>query len=287
MNHPGSPFWVPSAALQRHLNRTATGDPENDWLSHVRAKHLPAALARTLVIGCGEGFIERALLRREGVAAITAVDTNVSAVERARRHADRVGMSAITYGTLDLDTGALPRGPWDAVIVHDLLHHVEKPEAVFAAIHDALAPTGRLTFVEYVGPNRFQYSDEHMELVRRYFRLLPDRLRKDPGSGRILWRRERIDPERLARTDPFEAAASADILPLARRMFTAEAEYSGGGGLLHPLLSGLASNFGQALAEEERLLRVLCDAEAHLSRSGLLADDFAIFVGRRGNAGSE
>ncbi len=33
MTHLGSPFWVPSRALQAHLNRTATGRPDDDWLS--------------------------------------------------------------------------------------------------------------------------------------------------------------------------------------------------------------------------------------------------------------
>ena len=54
--HAGSPFWVPSAALQAHLNRTATGRADCDWLSHVRAAHLPARVGRTLVLGCGNGF---------------------------------------------------------------------------------------------------------------------------------------------------------------------------------------------------------------------------------------
>lgn len=284
MSHPGSPFWVPSAVLQRHLNRTATGDPENDWLTHVRAKHLPREISRTLVVGCGDGFIERALARMVGVGAILGVDSDVAAVGRARRQAERRGMRRISYAVLDPDAEALPAGPWDAIIVHDVLHHVARLEETFARVHKTLSPRGQLIFVEYVGPDRFQYSDERMELIQRYFRLVPERLRKDPDTGRIPWRRERIDAVLLAREQPFEAAQSLEILPLARKSFAAEAEYPGGGGLIHPLLSGLARNFGQAPAEEERLLQVLCDAEAHLSREGLLPNDFAVFVGRRRKA---
>ncbi len=281
MIHPGSPFWVPSSALQRHLNRTATGHPDFDWLSYVRAVHLPAALGRTLVIGCGNGFLERALARKEGVGAILATDVAADEVERARLHAERLGLSSISYTVFDVGSEPLPPGSWDAIFASDVLHHLLPLEDLFARAHAALSPRGCFVFAEYTGPARFQYSDERMELVQRYFRLLPDRLRRDPSTGRTLWRRERIDADRLARERPAEAARSEDLLPLARRVFAAEAELSGGGGLLHPLLGGLAIDFREAASDEERLLQVLCAAEEHLASTGLAAPAFSIFVGRR------
>jgi len=281
LSHPGSPFWLPSGVLQRHVNRCATGDPSVDWLSHVRSRHLPAELPRVLVVGCGEGFIERSLARMDGVGAITAVDADPATVERARRDARRRGLAAVSHAPLDPNTSPLPEGPWDAVIVHDTLHHVGRLEEFYGRIHDVLSARGRFVFVEYVGPNRFQYPGQSTELVQRYFRLLPQRLRSNADSGEALWRREPVDAALLARERPFEAARSEDLLPLARKSFVAEAEYSGGGGLLHPLLSGLEHNFGRAPAEEERLLEVLCAAESRLETEGLLPNDFAVFVGRR------
>ena len=281
MTHPGSPFWVSSPALQRHLNRTATGHPEIDWLSYVRALHLPASLGRTLVIGCGSGDLERGLAGKHGVGTILAVDADPTAVECARREARRSGLANISYGVFDPERDPLPDGPWDAVIASDVLHHVLALEDLLTRVHAALSPAGRFVFAEYVGPNRFQYSEESLELAQRYFRLLPERLRREPSTGRTLWRPERVDPARLERERPAEAARSETILPFARQAFFPEAEYSGGGGLLHPVLSGVAQNFREAATKEERLLEVLCAAEAHLSASGLLEDSFRIFVGRK------
>ena len=197
MTHPGSPFWVLSPALQRHLNRTATGHADIDWLSYVRALHLPASLGRALVIGCGNGDVERALARKDGVRAILAVDADPPAVERARRQAERAGLTSISHAVFDPERDPLPDGPWDAVIASDVLHHVLALEGLLARVHAALAPGGRFVFIEYVGPNRFQYPQERLELAQRYFRLLPDRLRREPATGRTLWRWERVDPLRL------------------------------------------------------------------------------------------
>jgi SAM-dependent methyltransferase len=166
-------------------------------------------------------------------------------------------------------------------VAHDLLHHVPEPGPLLRAIRDALAPEGRFVFYEYTGPTRFQHGDVAMELVERYFRVLPDRTRTEPGTGRILWRPERIDAARLERESPHEAAASETLLPLARRLFGVDAELSGGGGLLHPLLSGLESNFRPGSAEDERVLEVLCAAEEHAASLRTVPPLFTIFVGRR------
>ncbi len=280
MSCPGAPFWVPSAALQRHVNRAASGDPGVDWLSHVRSRNLAAELRRTLVVGCGEGFLERALARMPGVGEITAADADAGTVERARRHARRLGLSAVSHLTLDPDAQEIPEGPWDAVLVHNVLHHAARPDDLLRRLHAALAPRGKFVCLEYVGPNRFQYPEDRMDIVRRYFRLLPERLRRDPDSGRVAWRRERPDAAALARARPHEAARSEELPALVRRWFAEEASYSGAGGLLHPLLAGLEHNFGADRAHDERVLDVLCAAEAHLTAAGRVADDFAIFVGR-------
>jgi SAM-dependent methyltransferase len=278
---PAAPFWVPSAALQRHVNRTVSGNPEIDWLTHLRATHLAAELPRILIVGCGEGYLERTLSLRAGAGAILAVDADASAVERARRRARRRGFTRVTHAVFDPDAQPLPDGPWDALFVHYALHHAVRPEALLQACHDALAPKGRFVLLDYVGPDRFQYPENRMAVVRRYFRLLPERLRRDAESGRATWRRDRPDAAELARALPHEAARSAELGGLARRAFAEEAFFPGGGGLLHPLLSGLEGNFGRDPADDERVLGVLGDAEAHLTASGLVPDDFALFVGRR------
>ena len=281
MTHPGSPFWVPSAVLQAHLNRTATGRPDYDWLTFVRAEHLPARVPRTLVLGCGNGFLERALARHSGIEEILATDRDAASVEAAASAARREGRSTIAYRRLDVERDDLPDGPWDLVLANDLLHHVAELEPLLRRIRDVLAPGGAFVFSEYTGPRRFQHDAAAQEMVERYFRTLPEHIRKDPDTGRSLWNRSHVDAERLARESPDEAATSDMLVPLARKLFRSETELSGGEGLLHPLLSGLARNFRPASREDERLLSVLCAAEENATALGILRPLFTIFVGRR------
>jgi SAM-dependent methyltransferase len=276
---PGLPFWIPSAALQRHLNRTATGDANQDWLSHVRVHHLPWRLKRVLVLNCGPGYLERALARQGGITEILAVDADPENVARAQQQAERLHLTGLSHAVVDPEREALPEGPWDAVLMESLLHHVLGLENLYAGIHDALSPRGRIVFSDYTGPARFQHGEQTWQMVDRYFRVLPEHVRRDPQSGRVAWSREHVDPSRLTREIPAEAARSEEVLPLARRTFAPVAELSGGRGLLQPLLGGLATRFRPA--EDEPLLEVLCAAETDLAAAGLTPPIFTVFVGER------
>jgi SAM-dependent methyltransferase len=238
------------------------------------------------VLGCGSGWLERALATPGGgIRSILACDVAKETVERARAHAEREGKAWIDYRVVNLENDELPAGPFDAIIANDVLHHITDLEGLYVRIHDALAPRGRFVFNEYVGPNRFQYDDERIELINRYFRLFPDNCRWDPVSNSCLWKRTRVDERKLTEEDPTEAVRSEDVLPLAREAFEVVAEIPYGGGLLNPLLFGVIAGFEPGRAEHDRVLEILCAAEARLTESGQLAPDFHIFVGKRKHGG--
>jgi SAM-dependent methyltransferase len=277
--------WTASPLIRRYLHRVATGNPACDWLTGVRFRYLPSVVRRALVLGCGSGWLERALATPGGgIGDIIACDFAKETVERAREEAEREGKGAIDYRVVDLEHDSLPPGPFDLIIANDVLHHITGLERLYPLIHDALAPRGRFVFNEYVGPNRFQYSDERIELVNRYFRLFPDNLRWDPVTNSCLWRRSRIDVKTLMAEDPTEAVRSEDVLPLARQVFSTVADIPYGGGLLNPLLFGVIAGFEPGHPEHDRVLEILCAAEERLTATGLLEPDFHIFVGGRREA---
>ena len=200
--------WTASPVVRSYLHLLASGDAGCDWLTYVEFHHLAPALDRALVLGCGaSGWLERALAGRHRFRSIVACDFAQDSVERARARAEEAGVTNIDYRVLDLERDSLD-GPYDAIFANDVLHHIADLEGLYLRIDGALKPSGKFIFNEYVGPNRFQYSDERIDLVNRYFRLLPDRLRLDHVTGQILWRRERIDRDKVEREDPTEAVRS-------------------------------------------------------------------------------
>jgi len=279
--HLASMVWTASPVVRRYLHLLASGHPGCDWVTFVESSHLGPGADRALVLGCGSGWLERGLVERGRWRRIVACDFAAETVAGARSLARKEGSPQIEYFVIDLEREELPEGPFDAIFAHDVLHHVTHLEAIYARIHGALSPNGRIFFCEYVGPNRFQYSDERMRLINDYFRRLPARIRKDPVSGIRLRRRERVDAKQLIADDPTEAVRSEDVLPLARRFFKVVTEIPYGGGLLNPLLYGVVANFREGDPRDDLLLQELCDAEDRLTRSGQLEPDFQIFVGAR------
>lgn len=273
--------WMASPVVRRYLHSLSTGDPNCDWLTFIRHHHFSGPVGRCLVLGCGTGWLERALAASGQFRSIIACDFAADSVDEARRQAEREAMSLIEYRVLNLEKEELPEGKFDAIVANDVLHHITGLEALYERIHDKLEPGGRFAFCEYIGPNRFQYPDERMELINRYFRVLPARLRRDSFTGELLHERSRIDAAHVIAWDPTEAVRSEEVLPLARSFFEPVAEIPYGGSLLNPLLFAIVKNFREADPEDDAMLQRLCDTERRLLQEGRLSSDFFIFVGKR------
>lgn len=71
----------------------------------------------------------------------------------------------------------LPGCSYDAVWFDSGLHHVEALEDVCEQIEQALRPDGLLVLNEYIGPNRFQFSERQKEVATLCLRLLPVKFR--------------------------------------------------------------------------------------------------------------
>jgi len=272
MSDPRRPVWLPSEALRRHANRTATGDPEVDWLTHVRRRHLAVPPRRVLVLGAGAGFLELALSRHFPGARIVGIDGDAEAIRHARDRAARRGLARVVHEVRSLDRDPLPDGKWDAVFGESVLQRVEDPERLCRSVHDALAPDGRVVLSEFADVSDTAASPRWNETLRRFVRVLPIGLRFDPETG--------LPFPRDLRESPGDSAGTPAALEVARAAFVEDGLYRGGGGLLQPLLAPALSRNLRLDGLDERLLGFLGASERDLQARGLVADVFAIFVGR-------
>jgi SAM-dependent methyltransferase len=114
--------------------------------------------SRVLDVGCWTGYFARYLVD-ERACSVVGVERHVEAAQQAEPYCESVIVGDLNQ--LDeLDLG----GPYDSVLLLDVLEHVESPESVLTKCRE-LAPTGRI----YASiPNVAHWSVRKMLLSGRW-----------------------------------------------------------------------------------------------------------------------
>ncbi|MCA1582519.1 MAG: class I SAM-dependent methyltransferase [Acidobacteria bacterium] len=274
--------WTNARIVREYLHVRASGNPGCDWVTWMLSRYSRDSRQSALVLGGGEGWLERVLARDPRIAKVMGVDIARESVEEAARLAEAEGLSAlISHEVVDLDRDEIPGGPYDLVLAHDAIHHVRDLEGLFERIARALAPGGTLLFCEYVGPSRFDFDERRQAQLDHALRSLPEKYRRLQGRRGLATKGHRTDPAELAIRDPSEAVRSDEILPVLRNSMTVLEEIPYGGGLLAPLLFELILNFEDGNPADDAVLRSLCDRERALMESGELGSDYVVVAARK------
>jgi 2-polyprenyl-3-methyl-5-hydroxy-6-metoxy-1,4-benzoquinol methylase len=100
---------------------------------------IPPPLGRVLDVGCGSGGVGRTL-RAAGVEQLEGVEINADAAEQARDVFDAVHVGLVEDV---LDRGEL-QGPFDTILLYDVLEHMVDPWEVLRRLHAVAAPGARV-----------------------------------------------------------------------------------------------------------------------------------------------
>jgi len=265
--------WMANTAVLMYLNERATGDPARDWLSSWAHRWFAGSNLRVLVLGCGEGWLERAVAAWPFVAHIDAVDFAADAVARARESAR--GLDKIRYGVVDLNRDELPRDTYDVVVAHSVLHHVANLEHAYAQIEASMRPDATLVINEYIGPNRFQYGDDVLSIMNALLRCLPPELR---GPYEV---RTRPTVEEMIANDPTEAVRAEELLAFTEKHFEILARRNLGGTILQHLLFDIVQHFRFDNPRDRSIVELLCTIEAMLVDRGRIESDFVLLAARK------
>ncbi|MGP8026465.1 MAG: ArsR/SmtB family transcription factor [Acidocella sp.] len=123
---------------------------ESEVEAAIRAALGDAPIGRLVDIGTGTGrMIE--LFGAEAVSAI-GVDRSPEMLRLAREKLARTGLTNVELRQGDMFALPLLSASADAVIIHQVLHYAQHPEAVIAEAARLLAPGGRLLVVDF-GPH--------------------------------------------------------------------------------------------------------------------------------------
>ncbi|MEO5671040.1 MAG: methyltransferase domain-containing protein [Ramlibacter sp.] len=275
--------WTHLDEVRALINRRVSADPlvsPLGWFFSRLAATGALPLRRVLVLGCGSGNVEREIHENGWASQIVGFDLSPKVLEVARAAAAGIGQIEYVQASMDdIPVGQPPflRGSFDAVIGVASVHHCSRLDKLYPAIAQLLAPDGWLFLDEYVGPERFQFSAEHMAHVTAVADLLPDwLLTTESGAVKRGFRAPTV--AEVVAVDPSEAACSSQILPMLGEHFQVLALRPYGGGLLRVLLADVAQNFQKVHAAP--WLQALLDTEEELDRLGLLEQHFSCAIAR-------
>lgn len=228
--HPlyyGTGYWNELTVVAEELNRRATGDPSTGWMDHFPRFADGGTFRRALVLNCGDGHVERELVRRGLVSDVVAHDLDETLLREADRRARELGLP-IAYVRSDVNDASFGCGPFDLVVNHAAGHHIRAIDAVFREICRVTSPDGLLVSWDYVGPHRNQYPWEDWEAMHRANRAVPVDVRRELVYPHL--------PTMLA-TDPSEAVHSELVATVLDRYFTPVHHADLGGTIAYELLS--------------------------------------------------
>lgn len=282
-------FWMAHPWVAQRLNTKISGDPRIGTYPYLtsllqqRGLRLPVSRAASL--GSGFGGLERELLALAVAERIDGFDLSADAVAAARQGASQAGLSErLHYQICNLEQVQLASGAYDLIVASHCVHHIDDLDRLFSQVRAALKPGGVFCLQEYVGPNRFQWSDRQLDAANEFLRGLPARYKRMPNGEE---RGEAFRPAvaDVIAVDPTEAIRSAAILPTLRRHFQIAALRELGGAVLHNALYGIAQNFDPEVAEDRQWLDALFHQEDRLMAEGVLGSDFAVIVAAKPSEG--
>ena len=264
--------WESPSPIAEALNAIVSGDPSMGPVPWFMTKYGP--FDRVAELGCGDGVMTHYLLCAHPDLKVDAYDLSRESLERSRALIATLDGAAERCRLLriDLNTETLPENSYDAVLTTGSMHHVESLDFCFRNIRRALKPSGVLWLNDYVGPNRFQWSDTQM-------RLADELLSTVPRPWRLRDRVSRFDAAKMRDMDPSEAVASQHIPAALRAHFEIVQAWPRGGTLLAPIFGSGCLDSSVASSEEgANVLAALFKAEQELIRIGALPSDNYLYV---------
>jgi ubiquinone/menaquinone biosynthesis C-methylase UbiE len=103
---------------------------------------------RILDAGCGTGLFTIGLAASASGWRIDGVDAASGMLEVGRQHAERKGLTNVSFGEGDVERLTFESATFDVVVAAGLLPNLNSPHAALAEFHRVLKPAGRLFVVE-------------------------------------------------------------------------------------------------------------------------------------------
>jgi ubiquinone/menaquinone biosynthesis C-methylase UbiE len=271
--------WWSVPAVQRRWNRLITGDETTYYSEYLIKKYLSdKSNLRLLSPGCGTGDKELKFARFSNFSRIEAFDLSPRRINLAIQTAQRLGVTKIHYRVSDIESFDFGRDNYNVILFDSYLHHIKKLDEILNKIYNSLTDDGIFVINEYVGPNRFQWTEAQLKTANEALLKIPPTFRRRWGMKKIKSKIFRPGILRMILSDPSEAVKSENILSKVRELFKVLEEKPYGGNILHLTLKDISHNFNNDNGNSIQLLNELFEIEDKFLQNNCNSDFiFAVY----------
>ena len=279
-NRTDTSLWTNNDIVARHIYRLISGGSEEHWLTWFFNHYLEDGVVfeRSLSVCCGDGAHELGIANTGKVRFIRGFDLSEGAIAQTTATFEKAAIPKGSYAFEVADANNLQmEDRFDLILSTGALHHVTNLEGLLSKLSSMLGPDGYFVVLEYVGPNRFQWTDTQLSVINGILRQLDPRYLKE--NTRIELGRPSIDDMR--KIDPSEAVRSEDVLRLLPEFFTIEYLRNFNGTVMHqlyPLLDARLTNTNTP--DFDSIVRMILLMEDLLIRGNVLPSDFVFAICR-------
>ncbi|NJO55704.1 MAG: class I SAM-dependent methyltransferase [Rhodospirillales bacterium] len=208
---------------------------------------------KAISVGCGSGVKELWLMQMCAVGHFQLFDISKENIRLGKQEAERLGLANRANFHAE-DAFAAPLGKdYDLVYWNNALHHMPNVWDAVRWSYDRLKPGGLFAMDDFVGPSRFQWSEDNLRWASAVRQQLPERYLRSPDdpNGFVSRDVDRPTPEQVIATDPSEAVDSGRILAAIDAFFPGAEVIPTGGALYVCALNDIFLNF---ITEEDLIL---------------------------------
>lgn len=268
--------WIGHPLASARLKQIMSGHATHAaWFveTQMRTKPVPRALG----IGVGVATHELRLIESGVIDHFDFYDISQAGLDIAKATATEMGIvSKVSFVCADINSVDLLAEKYGIITFMASLHHIEKLSDTLLQCNKALTPGGVLWAFEYVGPDRFEYPDEHADIARKIYKLL-DRDMHLPGEPDLKF----PSPADVVAVDPTEAIHSSEILPTMRTIWPDVEVHGQYGSLLFMLMWCLNYNSIYDDPKCFALYGELVELETKLVDAGALPHYFVNAIARK------
>ena len=270
IDHYSDKYWNNLEKIQKYICKNSTDDDSTIWqidaLSRFKEK-IP--FSKCLIIGCGNGWVERQLYDLGIGKHFDAFDISEEYLETAEK--EKKGRN-ITYYIDDINNlEKLQKNKYNAVFNVGVLHHTFRMTKALWQISQSLKPDGLLFNFDYIGPAQNQYSDQHLKIMQEINESLPKRFRTKhdlrPPKGAF------------ALGDPSEAVNADLVKPTIERFFDIVYQQNLNGGIAYQILWNNIDEFNKKDELSSEILEYIIKKDEELTNGKIVPILFWYGVG--------